>query len=79
MLSHLVIDDDMHVIACHRLADIDLHDCTKGAVTLVCHLIQTHFKDICIPYKTAILLSYKTNKLVLHLACYEHCFSHSVI
>ena len=56
------------VVACYRLVDINLHDCTKGAVTLVCYLIQTYFKDICIPYKTAILLSYNTNKLVLHLA-----------
>ena len=42
------------VIACHRLVDIDLHDCTKGVITLICHLIQTYFKDICIPYRTAI-------------------------
>ena len=59
----------LFVIACHHLVDIDLHDCTKGAISLVCHLIQTYFKYICIPYRTANLLSYNTKKLVLHLAC----------
>ena len=66
------------VIACHRLVDIDLHDSTKGTITLVCQITQSYFKDICISYRTAILLSYNKKKLVLHLVCYKHCFNHSV-
>ena len=36
----------LFVIACRRLVDINLHDYTTGAITLVCHLIQIYFKEM---------------------------------
>ena len=32
-----------NVLLMHHMFDMD---CTKGAITLVCYLIKTHFKDI---------------------------------
>ena len=50
----------LFLIVQHRLVDSDLHDSTKDTITLVCQFIQSCFKDLFIPYKTAILSSYKT-------------------
>ena len=66
-------------IVCHRLAESDLHDSTKNTTTLFCRLTQNYFKDVCIPYRTAILLSYNIKQLVIYLAIYNHCSHYSVV
>ena len=55
-------------IVCHRLADSELHDSTKNPITLFCQLIQNYFKDVCIPQRTATLLSNNIKQLVIYLA-----------
>ena len=56
------------VIPCD-LIDITLHDSAKDAITLVCQLILNYFRDICITYGTAIILSYDIKQLVVHFVC----------
>ena len=55
-------------IVCYRLADSNLHDSTKRTIILFCRFTQNYFKDVCIPYRTAILLSYNIKQLVIYLA-----------
>ena len=66
-------------IVCHRLADSNLQDSTNNTITLLCQLIQSYFKDVCIPYRTGILLSYNIKQLIAQLAYYNHFYNYSII
>ena len=68
LLSSFKVYISPFVIACD-IVDITLHDSAKDAITLVCQLILNYFRNICIAYGTAIILSYDIKQLVLHFAC----------
>ena len=66
-------------IVCYRLADSDLYQTAQKTLLLYFAGSLSYFKNVCIPYRTAILLSYNIKQLVIYLTFYNHYYNYSVI